>query len=113
MGGRVDLFKLSGEVARRAGDADDAQGSPVPDQALIEFGNGEVEAVTKLVLEGTDDLAAVLERLRMRNSDFERQFPYRHGVSFSASDQMKWLHRRVSYAAISFLPAPRQVFTGR
>ena len=45
--------------------------------------------MAEFVLEGADSLAAVFERLRVWNSDFERQFSYRHGVSFLASNQMR------------------------
>ncbi len=61
MRGLVDLLELSGEVVGGGGDTGDTQGGAVPDDAVVEFGHGEVEGVAELVFEGTNDLTAVFE----------------------------------------------------
>lgn len=48
--GLVDQFELAGEVGGGGGDGGDAEGGAVPDDAVVELGNGEVEAVAELVL---------------------------------------------------------------
>jgi hypothetical protein len=70
----VDLLKLAGEVAGRAGDGGDAQGGTVPDDALVEFGDGKVEAVAELVLHGAEDLTAVFEGLGVRDFKLDNDF---------------------------------------
>ena len=57
----VDLLELAGEIAGRRGDRCNTEGSSVPDDAVVEFGDGDVEAVAKLVFHGTENLAAVFE----------------------------------------------------
>ena len=67
----VNLLKLAGEIAGGRGDGGDSQGGTVPDDAVVEFGDGEVEAVAELVLHGAEDLAAVFEGLRVRDVQFD------------------------------------------
>ena len=68
MGGLIYLLKLSSEVAGGGGDGRDAQGGAVPDDGVVEFGDGEVEAVAELVFHGAKDLPAVFEGLSVRIS---------------------------------------------
>jgi len=74
VGGLIDLLKLSGEVAGRGGDGRDAEGGAVPDDGVVEFGDGEVEAVAELLFHGADDLTAVFEGLGVRDFDLEDEF---------------------------------------
>src|SRR4030081_334955 len=71
MHGLVDLLELAGEIAGGRGDGGDAEGGTVPDDAVVEFGYGEVEAVAELVFHGAEDLAAVFERLSVRDLQFD------------------------------------------
>ena len=50
----VDLLELAGEIAGGGGDGGDAEGGAVPDDAVVEFGDGEVEAVAELVFHGAE-----------------------------------------------------------
>jgi hypothetical protein len=72
--GLVDLLELAGEIAGRRGDGGDAEGGAVPNDAVVEFGNGEVEAVTELVFHGADHLAAVFKGLSVRDFDLDGEF---------------------------------------
>ncbi len=78
MGSTVDLLILSGEIGRGGGDGGDAEGGPVPDEALVELGDGEVEALPQLVFHGADDLAPVLEGLGVWDLDLEDESGYGH-----------------------------------
>lgn len=62
--GALDLLALSGQVACGAGDDGDADGRSVPNEALVELGHGDVEAVAELVFDGADGVAAFLEGVR-------------------------------------------------
>ena len=74
MGGLIDLLELSSEVAGGGGDGCDAEGGAVPNDGVVELGDGEVEAVAKLVFHGTENLAAVFKGLSMRNLQFDGEF---------------------------------------
>lgn len=74
MDGLVDLMELAGEVAGGGGDGGDAKGGSVPDDSVVEFGDGEVEAVAEFIFHGTENLAAVFEGLRVRDVDFDGEF---------------------------------------
>ena len=78
--GVVDLAHLAGEVVGGGGDGDDAEGGAVPEAGVVEFSDAYVEAVAKLVFEGADDLAAVLEGLGVGDGEFEGEFGDRHRV---------------------------------
>ena len=91
--GAVDLLKLAGKVAGGAGDGSDAESGTVPDDAFVEFGDGEVEAVAEPVLHGAEDLAAIFERVGVRDFELDGDFGDGHGPYFCSSNLMK---RRVS-----------------
>ena len=93
VGGTVDLLKLAGEVAGGAGDGSDAEGGTVPNDAFVEFGDREVEAMAELVLHGAEDLAAVFERVGVRDFKLDGDFGDGHGPYFYSNNLMK---RRVS-----------------
>ncbi len=93
MDGLVDLLELAGEVAGGGGDGGDAEGGAVPDDAFVEFGDGEVEAVAELVLHGAEDLAAVFEGVGVRDFELDGEFGDGHDPYFYSSNLMK---RRVS-----------------
>lgn len=78
MDGLVDLVELAGEIAGGGGDGGDAQGGAVPDDAVVEFGDGEVEAVAELVFYRAEDLAAVFQGLSVRDLQFDDEFGYGH-----------------------------------
>jgi hypothetical protein len=75
----VDLAHLTGEVGCRAGDGHDAEGGAVPQAGVVELGDPDVEAVAKLVLERADDLAAIFERLRVGDGEFDGELGDGHG----------------------------------
>ena len=74
MGRLVYLLELSGEIVGGGRDDGDAEGGSVPEDGVVEFGYGEVEAVPQLFFHGTDDLAAVFEGLGVRDFDLEDEF---------------------------------------
>jgi len=47
-GGGFDLPELTGQVAGRLGDSGDTECRAVPDDSVIEFGDGDIEAVAQL-----------------------------------------------------------------
>ena len=69
--GGLNLSKLTGQVAGRLRDSGDAEGGAVPQEGVIELGDGDVEAMAQLLLERAHDLTAVLERLRVLDGEFE------------------------------------------
>lgn len=69
--GRFDLLELAGEISRRGGDGCHAKGCAVPGEGVVELGDGDVEAVAKLVLEGADGLTAVFERVRVLDGELD------------------------------------------
>ena len=79
MSGLIDLLELASEVAGGRGDGGDAEGGAVPDNGVVELGNGEVEAMAEFFFHGTNDLAAILERLGVGDFDLEDEFGYGHG----------------------------------
>lgn len=83
-GGGLDLAELAGQVAGRVGDSGDPKGGAVPDHRVVELGDGDVEAVAQLFLEGAHDLAAVFERLRMFDSELEGEGGERHEIEGKA-----------------------------
>jgi hypothetical protein len=78
-GGGLDLAELTGQVAGRLGDSGNTEGGAVPEYSVVELGDGDVEAVAQLLLEGANDLAAVFERLRVLDGEFEGEGGERHG----------------------------------
>jgi hypothetical protein len=82
VGGLVDLVELAGEIGGGGGDGGDAQGGSVPDDSVVEFGDGEVEAVAELVFHGAEDLAAVFEGLCVGDIQFDGEFGYGHVVGY-------------------------------
>jgi hypothetical protein len=80
LGGPVDQLQLTGQVASGVRYSHYTEGGPVPDDAVVEFGYGEVEGVAEFVLEGTDDLPPVLQGLGVGDLDFEGQLAYGHDV---------------------------------
>ena len=93
LGGFVDLLDLAGEVGRGRGDGDDAEGGAVPDDAVVQLGDGEVEAVAEFVLEGADDLAAVLEGLGIGDFDFEGKAGDGHVMTLKFDESRAGLQR--------------------
>ena len=67
----INLVELAREIAGRTGDDSDTEGGAIPDLGRIKLGDGEIEGMAKTVLEGADDLAAILERLRVSDLDLE------------------------------------------
>ena len=69
----IDLLQLAGQVAVGTGDNRDSDGGTVPDFTGIQLRDRQVEGVAEAILEGADDLAAILDRLRVWNLDLEGQ----------------------------------------
>jgi hypothetical protein len=67
----VDLLELASEIAGGRGDGGDPEGGSVPDDSVVQFGDGEVEAVAKLVFHGAKNLTAVFEGLSVRDIDLD------------------------------------------
>jgi hypothetical protein len=78
-GGGLDLAELAGQVAGRVGDSDDTQRGAVPKYSVIKLGDGDVEAVAELFLKRANDLAPILEGLRVLDGEFESEHGERHG----------------------------------
>jgi hypothetical protein len=74
----VNLVELAGEIGGGGGDGSDSEGGAVPDDPIVEFCDGEVEAVAELVFHGANDLAAVFEGLSVGDLQFDGEFGYRH-----------------------------------
>jgi hypothetical protein len=72
--GAVDLLDLACEIAGGGGDGGDAEGGPVPDCTFVELGDGEIEGVAEFVLEGANDVAAVLEGLGVWDFELDGEF---------------------------------------
>ncbi len=64
-GGGFHFAELACQIAGGAGDGHDAEGGAVPDQGLVQLGDGDVEAVAELVFERAHDLSAVFEGVRV------------------------------------------------
>jgi hypothetical protein len=77
-GGALDLFNEAVEVVARAGDGDDAESGGLPRDGFVELGDGDVEALAQLIFQRADDLAAVLEGLRVLDAEFEGELGYGH-----------------------------------
>jgi hypothetical protein len=69
--GSVDLLELAPEVGGGVGDGDDAEGGTVADKGFVEFGYTGVEGVAEFFLEGSGDLATVLEGLGVGDFEFD------------------------------------------
>jgi hypothetical protein len=77
----LDFFDELVEIAARAGDGNNAKGGGLPGYCLVHFGDGNVEALAKLVLHGADYLAAILEGLSVFDAEFKGEVGYGHGVA--------------------------------
>jgi hypothetical protein len=82
-----DLTELAGEVAGRVRDGRDPKGGPVPNDGVIEFGDGDIEAVAQLFFERAHDLTAVLEGLRVLDGEFEGERGERHECEATAGNR--------------------------
>jgi hypothetical protein len=60
------------------GESDDADGRGLPNVVEVEFGDGDVEFAAETIFEAADDLALVLEGVRVRETEFENEQAYRH-----------------------------------
>ena len=60
------------------------------------LGDGEVEGVAELVFERADDLAAVLERLRVRDGEFEGEL-YRWAFEMCEGTETLWIALDILY----------------
>jgi hypothetical protein len=60
------------------GESDDADGGGLPDVMEVEFRDGDVEFAAETVFEAAKDLAFVLERVRVRETEFENKQAYGH-----------------------------------
>src|SRR5271168_1499703 len=70
--GRIfHLAHESREVITGTGNSGDANGSRLPGDGLVHFGDRDIEAMAELFLEAADDLAAILERLRVLNAQLD------------------------------------------
>ena len=78
--GALHLFDKAVQITARTGDGDDAEGGGLPCDGFVELGNRDVEALAQLILQRADDLAAVLERLRVFDAEFEGEMGYGHGA---------------------------------
>ncbi|HTV08882.1 MAG TPA: hypothetical protein VMD97_07550 [Candidatus Aquilonibacter sp.] len=74
----LDLVELPGQVTGRAGDSGDAESGAVPDERVVEFGDGDVEAMAEFFLERAHGLAAVLEGVRVLDGELEGECGERH-----------------------------------
>lgn len=76
------FVELALEVIATAVDGRDADGGAVPHGRFVEFGYGDVEAVTEFVFERTHDLAAILEGLRVFDGEVDGERGDGHVLRF-------------------------------
>ena len=76
--GALDGLELALEVGGGGGDGDQAEAGAVVDEGLVELGDGDVEVVAELVLDGAHDLAAVLEGVGVGDVEFEKDLSDGH-----------------------------------
>jgi len=74
-----DFAELAVEVVSAAVNGGYAEGGAVPEGGVVEFGDGDVEAVAELVFERADGLATVLKGLRVFDGEFDRKCRDGHG----------------------------------
>ena len=68
-----DVLKRFFHMLFGVGESDDPDGGGLPDILEIEFGDGDVELAAEAVFEAADDLALVLERMRVGEAEFESE----------------------------------------
>jgi len=66
------------DVLLGVGEGDDADGGGLPDVVKIEFSDGDIEFATEAGFEAAEDLALVLEGVRVRETEFENEQAYGH-----------------------------------
>ena len=71
-GGGLDFAELASQVTGRLRDSRNTKRGAIPEDGVVELGDGDVEAVTQLFFERAHDLAAVFEGLSVRNLQFDR-----------------------------------------
>jgi hypothetical protein len=76
--GALDGFELSLEVGRGGGDGDQAEAGTVVDEGLVELGDGDVEVVAELVLNGAHRLATIFEGVGVGDIEFEEDLSDGH-----------------------------------
>src|SRR5258707_5909524 len=60
------------------GESDDADGRGLPNVVEVEFGDGDVEFAAETIFEAAEDLALVLEGVRVRETEVENEQAYGH-----------------------------------
>jgi hypothetical protein len=73
-----DVLKRFFHVLLSIGESDDPDGGGLPNILKVEFGDGDVEFAAEAVFETADDLALVLERVRVGEAKFESEQAYGH-----------------------------------
>jgi len=70
-GGSLHLLHEPRKIVARAGDADDANCSALPQIALLKLRHRYVEAATQLIFQTAQDLALVFQGMRAFDAQFE------------------------------------------
>jgi hypothetical protein len=96
-GGRFDFAELTFEIGGGAGDGRSAEGGAVPEERVIKLGDRDVEAVAELVLEGTHDLAAIFEGVRVLDGELKGEGRKGHVLEgtpdrMDLQEELYWLH---------------------
>jgi hypothetical protein len=78
LGFAQDVLQGFFDVLFGIGEGDDADSRGLPDVLEIQFGDGDVEFTSQAVSEAADDLALVLERVRVGEAELESEEAYRH-----------------------------------
>jgi hypothetical protein len=85
----LDFFDELVEIAARAGDCDHAESGGSPSYGFVHFGDGNVEALAKLVLHRADYLATILKGLSVFDAEFKGEVSYGHGFAASCVGQRR------------------------
>jgi hypothetical protein len=68
------------------GESDDTDGGGLPDILETDFGDGDVEFAAQAIPEAADDLALVLERVSVRETEFESEQAYGHSKRYNVRE---------------------------
>ena len=71
VGSVFDLLHLAGEVVSRGGNRGDTDSCRLPRHGFVKLGDRDVESVGELFLQTANDLAAILERVRVLNAQLD------------------------------------------
>src|ERR1700744_6064647 len=78
LGSAFDLLDLAAQVIAGSRDRNDADRRALPGDSLIQLRDRDIEALAQPVFQRADDLAPVLQRPRLFDTNFKRELGYGH-----------------------------------